>query len=48
MQQHLRRHFSEHAAVAALKVILSVDDAEGGGWRQTVGWRESIWTKPCI
>ena len=30
MKQNLKRHFSEHAAVAALKDILSIDDAERG------------------
>ena len=37
IQQNLKRHFSEHAAVAALKDKLSIDDDEKGRWRQTVG-----------
>lgn len=37
MQQNLKRYFSEHAAVAALKDKLSIDDDEKGRWRQNVG-----------
>lgn len=36
MQQNLKRHFSEHASVAALKDKLNIDDDGKGRWRQTV------------